>query len=153
VMWKRLMAPVRYWRYLKLPSDRELDRHLVALSRVVDGFICDARRRLEQNPQLREQPSNLIEAMIAERDREGSQLTDQDVAANVLTMLVAGEDTTANTLAWMIWFLHRNPEAMSRASSEIRAALGDHAYPTRYDRLNELTFVEACAHETMRGRT
>jgi cytochrome P450 len=149
-MWKRLMAPVRYWRYVKLPSDRQLDRHLAALSKAVDGFICQARSRIERNPGLREQPSNLIEAMIAARDREGSELTDEDVAANVLTMLVAGEDTTASTLAWLIWFLCRDRGAMSRASREVRAALGDDAYPTRYDQLNELTFVEACAHEVMR---
>jgi cytochrome P450 len=126
-LFQRVMAPVPYWRYVKLPRDRQLDRHLAALERAVDGFIGEARRRLVQQPELREQPSNLIEAMIAARDREDSKLTDADVSGNVLTMLLAGEDTTATTLAWIIWFLHRNREVMDRASREVKEVLGDDA--------------------------
>ena len=59
--------------------------------------------------------------MIAARDNPGSGLTDSDVAGNVLTMLLAGEDTTANTLAWMIYLLYRHPEALRRARDEIAA--------------------------------
>lgn len=147
---KRVMAPVRYWHYVKLPSDRKLERHLTALRSAVQGFISEARRRLDQNPQLRKQPTNLIEAMLIARDREGSDLTDEDVSGNVLTMLLAGEDTTANTLAWMIWLLHRSPEAARRASDEVRAALGAETHLTAHKQLNELDFVEACSHETMR---
>ena len=35
----------------------------------------------------------------------------------LLTLLLAGEDTTANTLAWMIWLLSRHPEALARAQA------------------------------------
>ena len=47
-------------------------------------------------------PANLLEAMIVAADDPGSGITDGEVAGNVMTMLLAGEDTTANTLAWMI---------------------------------------------------
>ncbi len=151
-LFQRVMAPVPYWRYVKLPSDRQLDRHLAALGRAVDGFIGDARRRLGQQPELREQPSNLIEAMIAARDREDSELTDADISGNVLTMLLAGEDTTATTLAWIIWFLHRHREVRDQASREVKEVLGDDACPTSHDQLRLLDFIEACANETMRLR-
>ena len=108
---KRLLAPFPYWRWFKLPAERALGEHLAALSRAVQDFIAQARSRMASNPELRTKPTNLIEAMIAARDTESSGLDDQDVAGNVLTMLLAGEDTTANTLAWAIWFLSRNPEA------------------------------------------
>ena len=88
VLFKRLIAPIPYWRWF---TDRKLERHLHALRRAVDGFIQQARARMKEKPQ------NLIEAMIAARDTPGSGLTDADVAGNVLTMLLAGEDTTANT--------------------------------------------------------
>ena len=39
---------------------------------------------------------------------------DGQVAGNVLILRLAGEDTTANTLAWMIWLLWRNPDARAR---------------------------------------
>jgi cytochrome P450 len=149
-LFKRLLHPIPYWRYVKLPSDRQLDVHLRALRVAVDGFIDEARRRIEAQPQLRDRPTNLIESMVAARDRKDSGILDEDVVGNVLTMLLAGEDTTANTLAWMIWLLHRNPDAARRATEEVRSALGSDAQVTHHDQLHALDFVEACAHETMR---
>src|SRR5207237_1518171 len=67
-----------------------------------------------------------------------------------LTMLLAGEDTTANTLAWMIWLLHRHPEAAQRVADEVRDVVGDKGVPTQHEQLSRLDFLEACAHETMR---
>jgi cytochrome P450 len=133
----------------KLPSDRELDRHVDALRKAVQGFIAEARRRLDQEPQRREHPPNLIEAMLVAHERE-PDLTDEDVSRNVLTMLLAGEDTTANTLAWMIWLLHDKPDAKSRATEEVQALLNGDSQPVDLEQLSRLDFIEACAHETMR---
>jgi cytochrome P450 len=142
-LFRRLMAPLQTWKWIR---DRKLERHLRALQEAVAGFIAQARRRMEAEPKLREQPANLIEAMIAARDNPASGLTDADVAGNVLTMLLAGEDTTANTLAWMIYLLHRHPEALARAKEEVEG-VGEF---DRYENLARLPFVEACINETMR---
>ena len=149
-LFRRLMAPVQYWKWFLLPADRALKIHLYELQHAVNGFIAAARKRMEDSPDLRAHPTNLIEAMIAARDTEGSALTDRDVAGNVLTMLLAGEDTTANTLAWMVWLLSRNPQAMQRARDEVRSVLGNAAVPQRMEDVAALHFVEACMHETMR---
>jgi len=105
---------------------------------------------MDDEPARRTNPTNLIEAMIAARDTEGSGVNDSDVAGNVLTMLLAGEDTTANTLAWMIWLLSRNPAALERARAEVASVLGDERMPSRYEQLGALPYIEACANETMR---
>jgi cytochrome P450 len=149
-LFRRTLAAFPSWRYVKLPADRRLDRHLEAFRGAVQGFISAARERMERNPALREAPTNLIEAMIAARDKPGNTLVDEDVAANVGTMLLAGEDTTANTLAWMLWLLSRHRWALERASAEVRRALGDERVPSRFEQLDGLEFIEACAHETMR---
>jgi len=149
-LFKRVMATVRYWEWFKLPADRRLDKHLAALAEAVQGFIAAARARLDADPSLREHPRNLIEAMLAARDRDGSAVTDEDVSGNVLTMLLAGEDTTANTLAWMIWELHQHPDAAAHAAAEARAVLGQVGQVTQPEQLQRLDYVEACAHETMR---
>jgi cytochrome P450 len=60
-------------------------------------------------------------------------------------MLLAGEDTTANTLAWMIYLLYRHPEALARARAEV---LGKDLH--RYESMTALPFVDACINETMR---
>ena len=136
VLFRRLLTPVAYWHWL---PDRTLKRHLLALRRAVDGFIAQARAH-DTKP-----PRNLIEAMIAARDTPGSGLTDADVAGNVLTMLLAGEDTTANTLAWMIYLLYRHPPALARARDEVSRVRLD-----RYEEVSALPFIDACINETMR---
>jgi cytochrome P450 len=150
ILFSRTLAPFAYWRYFKLPRDRRLDAHLRALDAAVAGFIAAARERLRADPALRTAPSNLIEAMLAAREQPDNALTDEDVAANVVTMLLAGEDTTANTLSWMLWLLSRHPEALRRATEEVRSVLGPDRVPTRHEQLEQLPFLEACAHETMR---
>ena len=52
-----------------------------------------------------------------------AKLEDRDVAGNVMTMLLAGEDTTANTLAWMLYLLQQNPEARRRVEETVGAAM------------------------------
>jgi cytochrome P450 len=141
-LFKRLMAPFPYWQWFR---DRELDGHLQALRDAVAGFIAQARRRMEADPKLRENPTNLLEAMLAARDDPGSGLSDGDVSGNVLTMLLAGEDTTANTLAWMIYLLHRHPAALEKACAEVSGKALD-----RYEDIAALPFIDACINETMR---
>jgi cytochrome P450 len=141
-LYKRIMAPLPYWRWLK---DRKIEKHLNALQSAVTQFIAQARARMEANPALRSQPTNLIESMIAARDTAGSGVDDNDVAGNVLTMLLAGEDTTANTLAWMIYLLSRHPEALRHAREEVDARNAG-----KYEDVSALPYVDACINETMR---
>jgi cytochrome P450 len=115
----------------------------------VERFIAQARERLNADPSLREHPNNLLEAMIVAADEPGSGIDDAQVAGNVLTMLLAGEDTTANTIAWMIHLLWRHPLALARATEEVRRVVSDAQQPT-LEQMAALDYVEACAHETMR---
>lgn len=149
-LFKRLLSPVDPPAWLRRLRDRELEPHLVALRSAVQGFIAKARAALQARPGLREKPENLIQALVAARDREGSGVSDEDVAGNVLTMLLAGEDTTANTLAWMMWHLHRHPAAAAVACQEVDRVLGGAAGVQSLDQLAQLDLLEACAGETMR---
>ncbi|MEO6744251.1 MAG: cytochrome P450 [Caldimonas sp.] len=146
---RRILAPVRYWRYVKLPADRTLDRSVQSVRAAIEGFIAQARERIAREPERREHPRNLLEAMINAADEGGSGLDDRDVAGNVLVMLLAGEDTTANTLAWLIHFLHANPEVERRARDEVMGLAPDPASYTP-ETIGALDYVEACAMETMR---
>ena len=145
-LFNRALAPFPYWRYVKMPADRALDRSIAAVKTSIDGFIAQARDRLKADPARREHPPNLLEAMIVAADAQGSGITGREVAGNVMTMLLAGEDTTANTISWMIYLLTRHPETLALAQAEVRA----HAGELSPERMAALDYVEACAHETMR---
>ena len=146
---KRLLAPVPIWRFIPSAADRQLERSIKEVKSAVDGFILQARERLRVNPLLRENPSNFLESMVNAADEIDSGIDDEQVAGNVLTMLLAGEDTTANTIAWMIYLLWRNPQALTRAIEEVHQVVSDVNHPS-IEEIALLNYVEACAHETMR---
>ena len=143
----RVLSPFDLRRWF---PDKALVGHVRALQEAVQGFIADTRRELAAEPALREQPRNLIQALVAAREAGALGLSDEDVAGNVLTMLLAGEDTTANTLAWMIWLLYRNPQAAQAARREADAVLGAGGVVRSIEQLARLDEVEGCANEAMR---
>lgn len=149
VLFRRVFSLLPWWRWFPRAADRQLDRSVIAVNAAIAGFIAQARARLAADPQRRIQPPNLLEAMIVAADEGDSGVTDREVAGNVLTMLLAGEDTTANTLAWMIYLLQRHPDVLQRVQAEVRAlALDSRAFTPEH--MAGLDYLEACAHETMR---
>ncbi len=152
-LYRRVMSPLPYWRWFRLGADRTLDRSVAEVNAAIATFIAQARDRLHAEPARRAQPPNLLEAMIVAADDGHTGIDDQQVAGNVLTMLLAGEDTTANTLAWLLYLLHRHPEALARARDEVRrVAAPETGTPEDFtpERLANLDYLEACIHETMR---
>jgi cytochrome P450 len=146
---RRGFAWFPYWRYVRLPSDRRLERSMAAINAAITGLIVAARARMAAEPARRAHPVNLLEAMIAAADEGGSGVDDIAVAGNVMTMLLAGEDTTANTLAWMLYLLHRHPDALRRAQDEVRRLAPDPAGFT-VEQMDGLVYLDACTQEAMR---
>ena len=148
-VFKRIFSPLPTWRWFPSGEDRRLAQSVVEVNAAVDGFIVEARARLDADPSRRSHPGNLLEAMLVAADEPHSGMDDRQVAGNVLIMLLAGEDTTANTLAWTIFLLWRNPQALARATEEVRRVCGD-ATAISLEQLAQLDYLEACANESMR---
>ena len=149
---RRIVMPVRYWRLLKLPIDREADRVQARIHERITGFVAQARARLQADPALRAHPSNMLEALVVARDEPGSGFDDEDVIGNAATLVFAGEDTTANTLAWLLLLLAQHPQAAATARAEVDAVLGEARHPVAFEQLERLHYVEAAAQESMRLR-
>jgi cytochrome P450 len=148
-IFRRVLTPLPYWRYFTSPEDRGLAESVAAINTAVQGFITDARDRMKANPELIDRPSNLLEAMIAAAQRESGAVSDAEIAGNVFTMLLAGEDTTANTLAWLIWLLFKNPPALEQCRDEVRRTIAELSSMTP-ESIASLDYLEACANEAMR---
>src|SRR6185295_567310 len=89
--------------------------------------LDEARARLERDPTRAERPENFLESMIAARDGDGQPFSNDVIFGNAMTMLLAGEDTTAYTLAWAVHHLCDAPNAVSRLRAESDAVRGDDA--------------------------
>ena len=148
-MSRRSLIPVPYWRYFKLPFDRRLEAAVLALREATNGFIAKARQRMQDDPSRAIKPQNMLEAMLAAADQEGSGIDEGAVIGNVSTMLLAGEDTTSSALSWLVWLLARHPAALKQAQHEVRRVAPDPAAFT-IEQMDRLEFIDACAHEAMR---
>jgi cytochrome P450 len=146
---RRSFVPFPYWRYVKLPADRRLESSVAAINTAIAELIEQAKERLRCDPARVDNPPNLLEAMLVAAAQEGSEVTEAEVAGNVSTMLLAGEDTTANGLAWLIWLLYRHPPILARAREEVlRTAPGVAALSL--EQIDNLDFIDACIHEALR---
>jgi len=146
---RRQTALFPYWRYIRLPADRELDAAIAEVRRVLDGLIADARVRLSSEADVR--PTNLVEALVAAQLQDEGSFTDGEIANNLMTVLLAGEDTTANSLSYLVHFLMEHPRVQTRVQEEVDAVMGlaERSWqdPSTADRLR---YVESVANETMR---
>ncbi|MET0390684.1 MAG: cytochrome P450 [Polyangiales bacterium] len=111
------------------------------LNRVVTDIVT--RRRREGGDQ-----GDLLSMLLATRDEDGSALSDEDVAAESLTLLLAGHDTTANTLSWAWHLLTQHPEIQQALGEEVQRVVGDR--PVTPDDLPQLTLTDQIVRETLR---
>lgn len=146
----RVNAPFPYWRYFRLPRDRDLDRSLVQVQAQVDEIIADVRARMQTDRSLYDAPTNFLEAMIAAKEAEGLEFSDEDIFGNVCTLLLAGEDTTANTIAWAVNYFLQYPQHFTRARDEADDVFAPADFAQSLDDVGQLPFIDAFYHEAMR---
>lgn len=113
------------WRFFKTKKDKQFDASLEKVKQFVTGCIEKQRRKLTQEPALIDMPENMLQIMLIEQNRD-STLTDNDILANALTLLLAGEDTTANTLAWMSYLVSGDQSSEADLSQELQNLGSEH---------------------------
>src|SRR2546430_7585496 len=101
-----------------LPRDCRLDRALAELRAWLGELVVAERARLAAEPRRAEKPSNFLEAMLSARDDDGRPFSDDVIFGNLMTMLVAGEDTTAYELGWAVHQLCDSPESVMELRRE-----------------------------------
>jgi cytochrome P450 len=108
-----------------------LDRHVYA--------AIAARRRAEDAGER----ADILSLLLSARHEDGSEMSDEELRDELLTLVLAGHETTANTLAWAFERLLRTPHAYDRLREEVRATDGTDP---------GAEYVEAAIHEAMRVR-
>jgi cytochrome P450 len=113
---------------------------------VDDGEGGDGRNDRDGGDSEREAPTDLLSVLLRGRDR-GEQ-TDRNVRDQMVTMLLAGHDTTALALTYTWYLLARHPSAEARLHAELDDRIGGDR-PTFAD-VRGLTYTEAVLQEAMR---
>ena len=91
---------------------------------------------------------DLLSTLLAARDEDGSQMSDRQLRDEVMTLFLAGHETTALTLAWSWYLLAKHPDIEQKFHAELDEVLGNRN-PTFAD-LPQLKYTEKIARESMR---
>lgn len=143
---RRVMTPFSYWHWIRLPSDRRLDHAIAEVQRQAAGCIAQARAALPSADPAA--PRHALEAMLLHQAALG--LTDADIVANVVTLLLGGEDTTAHSLCWTMFHLAADPGRQDRLATQARERLGPADTPADLAGLAALEPFEHLALEAIR---
>jgi cytochrome P450 len=139
---KRLLAPTDLLERLPTAGNRRFNAAIQRVHQVVDGMIAEYRRTGLDH-------GDLASMMLMARDEEtGEGLSDNHVRGEALTMLAAGTQTTATTMAWALHILSIREDIQDRAYEEIREVLGDRAVAS--DDLHRLDYIRRLLSETLR---
>jgi cytochrome P450 len=126
---------------LPLPSTRRLRRARAVLDAVVRRMIA-ARRAAEPG-------DDLLSTLLAARDGEGGAgMSEAQLRDEVMTVFLAGHETTASALTWTFHLLGRNPGVEALLHAELEAVLG--ARPPEPEDLPRLVWTERIVTEAMR---
>lgn len=148
-IFKRINDPIQWHKIYRTKMDRDFDKSLKVLNTMIDQWIVEGKKRLIDHPELKENPTNLLEAVLVEAEKEDG-FTDEEVKGNLMTVLLAGEDTTAHTMTWAIFLLTQHTEYQTKLKQEADALLGDEKSISDFSSTNNYKLLESVANETMR---
>jgi cytochrome P450 len=122
----------------KTPRLRRSIRHL-------DGVIHEIIRHRRAH---RSATQDLLQTLLDTQDESGSGMSDEQVRDEVMTLFLAGHETTANALSWTLYLLSQNPEKEGALHAELRKAL--EGRPAGVAELPRLPYTEMVVKEAMR---
>ena len=126
-----------------IPTPRNFRFEMAArrLDRIVHTIIEERRKSGEDR-------GDLLSMLMLAQDESGERMTDEQLRDEVMTLLLAGHETTANALSWAFWLLSSNIEAEAKLAEELGRVLGGRV-PTMAD-LPTLPYAERVLKESMR---
>lgn len=144
-LFQMLLLPYsEYLERLPLPANRRFLRARAKLDSVIYRIINERRASGEDR-------GDLLSMLLLAQDEEGDTggMTDEQLRDEVLTIFLAGHETTANALSWTWYLLSQNPEAEAKLHAELDAVLEGGRMPTVED-LPGLRYTEMVLAESMR---
>lgn len=141
----RLLSPLRVPLHWPTPTNRTYRAALASLDETV-GAIIRTRREEAARGEVR---ADLLGMLLAARDEEtGQGMSDAQLRDEVMTLVLAGHETTANALSWAFYLLSQNPECARRLRSSVRDVLGDR--PPTFEDVPRLGYALMVVQESMR---
>ncbi|HEY7417379.1 MAG TPA: cytochrome P450, partial [Ktedonobacteraceae bacterium] len=126
---------------LPLPINARLRQAREKLDKIIYHIIDEHRRAgIDQG--------DLLSMLLAAQDEDGSSMSDQQLRDEVMTLFLAGHETTSHALAWTWYALSQNPEVLAKLQKELDTVLAGRT-PTMDD-ISQLPYTQQVLTESMR---
>ena len=119
---------------------RQFKAQLKQIDELIYAEIGDRRAQPDSSR------TDILSLMMAARDEAGEPMTDVELRDELMTLLIAGHETTATSLAWALYWIHHLPQVREKLLQELDS-LGDNPDPTSILRL---PYLNAVCQETLR---
>ncbi|CAN5251529.1 hypothetical protein BH09MYX1_BH09MYX1_12860 [soil metagenome] len=137
---------VRIPPWIPTPKNVRFGRAKSILDSLVLRAVTERRAAMARGESV---PGDLLQMLLESRDADtGAQMTDEQLKHELLTLILAGHETTANALAFSFWLLAEHPAVLAELRREVDTVLGDRD-PTLAD-IPKLAYAQQVIDESMR---
>ena len=133
--------------FITRPRGRRFSDAVATLDRIVNRIVAARRAEADRGNAAHD---DLLSMLLEARDEEtGEGMTDKQLRDELVTLFLAGHETTAIALTWTFHLLGRHPAALQKLEAEVDAVLGERAAPG-FDDLEHMPYARMVAEEAMR---
>eukprot|EP00252_Welwitschia_mirabilis_P011872 TRINITY_DN2637_c0_g1_i1.p1 TRINITY_DN2637_c0_g1~~TRINITY_DN2637_c0_g1_i1.p1 ORF type:complete len:583 (-),score=116.08 TRINITY_DN2637_c0_g1_i1:230-1978(-) len=148
---------IPYWKFplakWLVPRQRKFNEDLRLINKCLDDLIKRAKETrqeddieaLQERDYSKVKDASLLRFLV---DMKGEDVDDRQLRDDLMTMLIAGHETTAAVLTWAVFMLAQNPEKLAKAQAEVDSVLACEK-PT-YDSIKKLQYVRLIIAEALR---
>nr|XP_035949354.1 cytochrome P450 4X1 isoform X2 [Halichoerus grypus] len=135
------------------PQGQRLQEMIKILQQYTEKVIQDRKKFLKDEKKhgniQKQKYQDFLDIILSAQAENGNSFSDTDLRSEVNTFMLAGHDTTAGSISWLLYYLALNPEHQERCREEIRGILGDGSSIT-WDQLGEMSYTTMCIKESLR---
>ncbi|KAM4558122.1 cytochrome P450 [Odontesthes bonariensis] len=138
-----VLFPRSLWPYL--PSWKQFVATWDHLFKVAEDLVKKKMEQIQENVELNKN----VEGAYLTHLLLGDQMTVSEILGSVTELLLAGVDTTSNTISWSLYHLAKEPEIQEQLYQEVIGVCPGHQVPTSSD-IAQMPFLKAIIRETLR---
>jgi cytochrome P450 len=117
--------------------------HFLRLKQQVDRLLYEEIHDRQKNPDPTR--TDILTLLLSARDETGQSMSDTELRDELITLLLAGHETTASALAWALYWIHLLPEVESKVRSELQSLNSPDP-----EQIARLPYLNALCQETLR---
>ncbi|CAG8655185.1 15461_t:CDS:2 [Funneliformis mosseae] len=137
-----------FWKFTEIFS--EGGRKMRANCKYLSEFAYKIIKKRRNDPKALKNPKDILNIFMNAKLEDGQYLTDKELRDIILNLIIAGRDTTAQTLSWMMYNVMVNPAIEQKMVNEINTLLSNEKPIPKYEDVKQFEFVQATLYETLR---